>query len=103
MEKDNTLKALLLSLISDANFFNTTNPSYPHEMASCISTFDENISCVIKELHSLKASGSVSILFFVLKNWESSLISFLKFLFLACINFIYYPTAFWYDNTVVKD
>jgi hypothetical protein len=65
-----------------------------------MSISDEKISSVIKKLHPFEASGSDGIPFIVLKCLESTLVSCLKPLYEACINFSYHPTAFCHCNTV---
>jgi hypothetical protein len=65
-----------------------------------MSISEEEISSVINKSHPFKAAGSDGISFFVLKCLGSPLVSFLKPLFQACINFSYHLAAFYYCNTV---
>jgi hypothetical protein len=69
-------------------------------MPSPISISEEEIFSVIKKSHTFKAAGSDGIPFFILKCLGSPLVSFLKPLFQACIDFSYHPTAFCHCSTV---
>ncbi len=88
------------SPMPEADLFDILNGSYPLKMLSLMSISEEEISSVIKESHTFKAVGSNGIPVFVLKCLGSPLVSFLKPLFQACIDFSYHPTAFCYCNTV---
>jgi hypothetical protein len=99
-KKAEALKAQFFPPMPDANLSDITNASYPAEMPSPMSISDDEISSVIEKLHPFKGAGSDGIPFFVLKCLGSPLVSFLKPLFQACIDFFYHPTAFCHCNTV---
>jgi hypothetical protein len=77
----------------DADLSDIANASYPPEMPSPMSISEKDISSVIKKLHPFKAAGSDGIPFFVLKCLGSPLVSFLKPLFQAGIDYSYHPSA----------
>ncbi len=72
---------------------------YLPEMLSPISISEEELFSVIKKLHPFKAAGSEGIPYFVLKCLGSPLVSFLKPIIHACIDFSYHLTAFCHCNT----
>jgi hypothetical protein len=66
-----------------------------------MSIYEEEISSVIKKLHPYKAAGNDGIAFFVLMYLGSPLVSFLKPLFQAYIDFSYHLATFCHCNTVL--
>ncbi len=93
-DKAEALKARLFPPMPDADLSDIPNASYPAEMPSTMSILKEDIPSVMKKLHPFKAAGSDGIPFFFLKCLGSPLVSFLKPLFQACIDFSYHPTTF---------
>jgi hypothetical protein len=75
--------------------------SYPLEIPlyTCISI--EEILPFMNMLHPFKAAVCQGIPFFTIKFLRSLLVSLINPLFLACINFSYYPIAFCHCNTVL--
>ncbi len=97
------LKAVAQGLqrpMPDTDLSDIPNASYPAEMPSPMSISEEEISSVIKKLNPLRGAGSNGIPFFILKCLGSPLVSILKPLFQAFIDFSYYPAAFCHCNTV---
>jgi hypothetical protein len=100
VEKAEALKTRFFPFMPDAHLSDIPNAFYPPEMPSPMSISEEEISSVIKKLHPFKAAGSDGIPFFILKFLGSPLVSFLKPLFQACIDYSYHPIAFCHCNTV---
>ncbi len=61
----------------NADLTDNPNATYPAGMSSPISISKENITIVIKQLHLFKAAGGDGISFFILKCYESPLVSFI--------------------------
>ncbi len=100
VEKAEALKTRFFPPMPDADLSDIPTACYPPEFPSPMSISEEEISSVIKKSHPFKAAGSDGILVFVLKCLGSPLVSFLKPLFQACIDFSCHPTAFCHCNTV---
>ncbi len=83
----------------NAGLVNIANAYYLAVMLFATLVTGEEISRVIKILHSCKAAGSDGIPFFVWKSLESLLVYYLQPLFLACTEFSYPYTLFRHYNT----
>ncbi len=99
-EKAEALNTRYFPPMPDADVSDIPDASYPAELPSSMSISEEEISSVIKKSHPFKAAGSDGIPFFVLKCLRSPLVSFLRPLFQACVDFSYHPIAFCHCNTV---
>ncbi len=69
------------------SIFYVPNASQALKMPSPILVTEKNISTCIRTLHPFKAAGNDAIVLFVEKSLENSLVSFIKPIFLAGIDF----------------
>jgi hypothetical protein len=93
-EKVEAIKAQFFPPKPNADLSDIPIANYPPERLLPLSTSKEVIFSSFKMSYPFNAAGSDGIPFFVLKSLRSSLVSYLKPLFQACIDFSYFPTVF---------